>query len=245
MARLCLRVLLDQQHADAGRADVRQRREQLACTAAATGRATARRAAGSRAPTSARGRSPASAARRRSWCRTFWLDRSARRGNRPSTRRSFAFSPGARALADRRRAPGSPAPSGRQRCRAPPAPARCRLRRSRAAAAPRSMPSSVIEAPGRGATRPAMALSSVDLPAPLAPRITTISPARDIAARHRQAPGACRRRRRGRATSSIVVSEIGADHLAARPAHGAARRRRSCGRHSSPRSDRRASGSHP
>ena len=47
-----LGVLLDQKNADAGFLDARQRAEQFACTTAATGRARARRASGSSAPTS-------------------------------------------------------------------------------------------------------------------------------------------------------------------------------------------------
>ena len=154
-----------------------ERLEQLVARAAATGRARARRAAASPAPTSARGRSPPSAARRRSWCATAWPSRSLRRGNSASTRVEIRASRrGARGgigaeqqvLAHRQLAEDA-APFRHQR----DAGLDDLVRRQAAevAAAERDRARRA-----RCGTRPAIALSSVLLPAPLAPRMTTISP---------------------------------------------------------------------
>ncbi len=133
------RVLLHQQHADAQLLDARQRLEQLAADQRRETRATARPAAGCRAPTSARGRWPPSAARRRSWCgRTGpCARRAAGTGSAPAS----GSPPRARArAAERRRAAGCRAPTGRGRCRGPPAPAPAPPRPPRAAAGPRVGP---------------------------------------------------------------------------------------------------------
>ena len=166
---------------------------------AATGRATARRAAGFRAPTSARGRSPPSAARRRSWCarpgpgarRGAGTARARARDSRASSARARCAIGAEREVLAHRQV-GEDAASLRhqrdarlddlvRRERGEVAPAEADARRRRAAR-----------------TRPAITLSSVILPAPLAPRMTTISPLPDVERDAARAPRACRRRRRGR-----------------------------------------------
>ena len=103
--------------------------------------------------------------------------RSASRGNSVLHAREIVGLVGAGAARDRRRARDFRARSARRRCRALREPARRRPRRSRAAAAPAGRgPSKVTRVPGCGRTSPAIALSRVDLPAPFAPSITTISP---------------------------------------------------------------------
>ena len=85
------RILLDEQHADAGLAHASERLEQLVREQRRQARATARRAAGSRAPTSGRGRSPPSAARRRSSCGPAAGSAPRAAGTAPSTRSRFAL----------------------------------------------------------------------------------------------------------------------------------------------------------
>ena len=157
--------------------------------------------------------------------------RSCSRGNSASTRARFSPRRRARA-AQRRRARGSPAPSGRRRCRGLPAPARRRLRRSGGLEHSEIAPVERMRAPGCGRTSPAIALSRVVLPAPLAPRMATISPRRDAERDVRRAPGACRR-----ATERPAILKH--RHLPdrrGRPRGSASTRpagpRRSCGRHS-------------
>ena len=102
---------------------------------AAPGRATARRAAAAGAGTSAPGRWPASAARRRSCCRPAASRRSARRGN-ISYQLLDVGADLAVAAARRRRPAGSPRRSGRRSCRAPGARGRRPVARSPRPACP-------------------------------------------------------------------------------------------------------------
>ena len=203
-AQACAGVLFDQQQAEAGLAHMRQGREQFAHRSGERDRARVRRAAARRAPTSAPGRSRASAARRRSWCVRSAL--SARAGGEtvPAPARDCAASPlrarcaiGAEqqvlphrqiaedAAAFRHQREARLDDLVRRRGREVAAAKRHRCRRARCG------------------TMPAMAFSSELLPAPLAPRMTTISPRADGQRDVGRARDAGRKRRDRWATSSI------------------------------------------
>ena len=89
-----LGVLLDQEDADAGLLDPRERAKQLAAQQRRQARAKARPASGSTAPTSWRGRPPPSAARRRSWCAPVACAARRACGNSVSTRSMLSASRG-------------------------------------------------------------------------------------------------------------------------------------------------------
>ena len=167
-----LRVLLDQQHRDAGGAQFADGAEDVGDDDRAPARGSARRASAISARPSARGPSPASAARRRRACRPVACAapsaaETARRPARTIAPR-WPSESGTRRAADcprhswcrtvrDARAPGSGLRRRGPRYRA--APCRCRRRRP---------------SPFSG-SMPMMALSSVVLPAPLAPMMVTIS----------------------------------------------------------------------
>src|SRR5918994_6670407 len=145
--------------------------------------------------------------------RAVWSSRSARRGNSASTRSRLCASP---ARARRAKAPSSrfsrtvsspkmPRPSGTKA--RPASPIWC-------GGTPTSSRSpSVTRAPAPGGCRPATALSKVDLPAPLAPRMTTISLAATLSAASSTARCLPYWTERPLTSSIGVVPEIGADHF--------------------------------
>ena len=211
-------VLLDQEDRDAlARALIWPIASKICCTRNGARPSDGSSSSSSRGRPSARGRSPASAARRPTACRRAGraAPSAAGTGRRPA-RGPARNAPDRRAMAPICRFSST---SCAGRCGGPPAPGRRRAGRSRRSAdAVMSWPSSMI-APVRACGLPQIVISSVDLPAPLAPMRVTISPCGHVEVDARAAPGCCRRRSR---TSSdqhqhAPRRRIGATRAAARP----------------------------
>ena len=186
-------ILLDQQHAGAGFIDRADGAEDVPHDQRREAERRLVEAQAASAPTSWRGRAPASAARRRDSVPAFWPLRSRRRGNMsnmPSIMRR-TFAPSRRFLKP---------PSSRfsrtvrngNTCRPSGTSAMPSSARSCDGSRVMSWPRNVI-APARGCSSPAIARSVVDLPAPFAPISATISPSltsmRDAAADRQLAVG--------------------------------------------------------
>ena len=170
------RILLDQQHAHFLVAiDGDDRAGDVLHDLRARRRATARRAAGASAWPSARGRSPASAARRRSSCRPPGATAPSGAETAPAPRRATRATP---ALSERENAPiirlsrthicgNTRRPSGTM--------AMPSLTIAAGSSPSMRWPSKAIE-PLRIRLRPVMARRIDDLPAPFAPMSATVSP---------------------------------------------------------------------